>query len=371
VTVSLFSSHAAGESGWVALVGTIWFLTMAYFVARGVRVTANAQWIMSSIECGLLVVFIILGFIHSSNHPHISFSLSWLGFSHFHGFTGSGASFVAGALVAAFYYWGWDVSSNLSEETEDSEETSGAGGLIGVVIVFILFELFTIVINMNVPTHEINSNNANILETLGRVVGGGVGGKLMIIAVALSTIATLETTLIQVTRSLWSMGAEHSLPARLGRLHHQWRTPAFATLCVVVVSLVMFIVASFAPSVNTVLGDAIGAIGLQITIYYGLAGLAAVVGFRLLAFKSPMNFLLMFLLPLLGAVFMIFTFVESLVDGGMNGAEVGIGIGAIVIGIVPLFWYVRKGQSEYLKSKPTLGRSDPQGIVTPDIGTNE
>ncbi len=97
VTLSLFSASAANSHTWaVVVVGSVWFLVMAYFVARGVRITANAQWIMSTIECGFLVVFVILGFIHASNHPHVSFSLSWLGFSHFSGFTGAGSSFVAG-----------------------------------------------------------------------------------------------------------------------------------------------------------------------------------------------------------------------------------------------------------------------------------
>ena len=273
-TLSLFSASAESQTWLVVLVGSIWFLGMAYFVARGVRITANAQWIMSSVECGLLVIFVILGFVHASNHPHVSFSLGWLGFSHFTGFTGAGGSFVAGALIAAFYYWGWDVSSNLGEETHDSEKNSGPGGLIGVIIVFVLFELFTIVINMDVPAKTINGSS-NVLQNLGHIVGGGLGGKLMIIAVSLSTIATLETTLIQVTRSLWSMAQEKTLPARFGQLHPEWHTPVFATAVVAVVSLVIFIVSSFAHSVNQVLGDAISAIGLQIAVYYSLAGLCS------------------------------------------------------------------------------------------------
>ena len=40
--------------------------------------------------------------------------------------------FAAGALIAAFYYWGWDVTSNLNEETSDGRRTTGLGGLIGV-----------------------------------------------------------------------------------------------------------------------------------------------------------------------------------------------------------------------------------------------
>lgn len=356
VTLSLFSASAASHAGWVAFVGSIWFLVMAYFVARGVRITANAQWIMSSIECALLVIFVILGFIHASGHPHVSFSLSWLGFSHFSGFTGSGASFVAGALIAAFYYWGWDVSSNLGEETENSEKNSGQGGLIGVVICFVLFELFTIVINMDVPVKTIDGSG-NVLENLGHVVGGGFGGKLMIVAVALSTIATLETTLIQVTRSLWSMAREKTLPARFGHLHSQWRTPAFATAVVAAISLLLFIVSSFANSVDTVLGDAISAIGLQIAVYYSLAGFAAVVAFRRLAFKSISNVLLMFLFPLIGGIFMAFIFVESLTSGSLSSADIWIGIGAIAIGVIPLAYYAAKG-SPYLQESPTLGRVD-------------
>ena len=357
VTLSLFSASAASHAGWVALVGSIWFMVMAYFVARGVRITANAQWIMSSIEIGLLIVFVILGFIHAAGHPHISFSLSWLGFSHFTGFTGAGASFVAGALIAAFYYWGWDVSSNLGEETENSEKNSGAGGLIGVGICFVLFELFTIIINMNLTPKQIGSST-NVLESLGQVIGGSFGAKLMIVAVALSTIATLETTLIQVTRSLWSMAQEKTLPARLGHLHSEWRTPAFATGVVALISLVLFVVSSFAHSVNTVLSYAISAIGLQIAIYYSLAGFAAVIAFRRVAFQSVGNLVFMFLFPLLGGLFMLWIFIESLTSGSLSSADIWIGIGAILIGLIPLGYYAMKGESPYLHEKPTLGRVD-------------
>ncbi len=353
VTLSLFSSSAASQAGWVALVGSVWFLVMAYFVARGVRITANAQWVMSSVELALLLIFVVLGFVNAPAHPHVSFSMSWLGFSHFSAFNGSGASFVAGALIAAFYYWGWDVSSNLGEETHDSEKSSGAGGMIGVVIVFLLFELFTIVVNMDVPVKTIGSSS-NVLENLGHIVGGGIGGKLMIVAVALSTIATLETTLIQVTRSLWSMASQRTLPARFGVLHADWHTPVFATAVVAAVSVVLFVVSSFANSVSTVLTDAINAIGLQIAIYYSLAGITAAVAFRKLAFSSLSNFLLMLVFPLLGGLFMLYIFIESLIGGSMTTPEIAIGMGAVAIGIIPIAYYAAKG-SAYLRARPTLG----------------
>jgi amino acid transporter len=352
VTLSLFSSSLAGHTWLVTLVGAIWFLVMAYFVARGVRITANAQWIMSSIEVVLLLVFGVIGILHG--HRHVNFSLGWLGFGHF----GSYSGFIGGALIAAFYYWGWDVSSNLGEETSDSEKNSGAGGIIGVVIVFLLFELFTIAINMDMTPKQIASNSGNVLETFGQVVGNSVGAKLMIIAVMLSTIATLETTLIQVTRSLFSMSREQTLPRRFGRLHAQWKTPVFSTAVIVVIALALFVASNLiGGGVDQILTDAIDAIGLQIAVYYSLAGFAAVIGFRRLLLDSLFNFVFMGLFPLLGACFMIWIFVEAIATHYVTNTQIWIGVGALVIGLVPAIYYYLKG-SPYLHEKPTLGRVD-------------
>ncbi len=361
VTLSLFSGSLAGHTWLVTVVGAVWFLVMAYFVARGVRVTANAQWIMSSIEVALLVVFAILGIAHG--HKHVSFSLSWLGFGHF----GSYAGFVGGALIAAFYYWGWDVSSNLGEETSDSEKNSGAGGIIGVIIVFLLFELFTIAINMDMTPSQISNSSSNVLEAFGQVVGHGVGAKLMIIAVMLSTIATLETTLIQVTRSLFSMSREQTLPKPFGKLHPQWKTPAFATAVIVVIALVLFSVSNLiGGSVDNIMSDAIDAIGLQIAVYYSLAGFAAVIGFRRLLLKSLFNFVFMGIFPLFGACFMVFIFIESIATSYVTTVQICIGVGAMAIGVIPAVYYYVKG-SAYLHEKPTLGAVDISQEL-PDVG---
>ncbi len=261
-----------------------------------------------------------------------------------------------GALIAAFYYWGWDVSSNLGEETEDSKKNSGIGGIIGVLIVFVLFELFTICINMTMTQAAIQSNSSNVLEAYGQVIGGGVGAKLMIIAVALSTIATLETTLIQVTRSLFAMAREKTLPSQFGVLHPAWNTPVFATVVVAVVSLIFFALSNLVGSIGTVLSDAISSIGLQIAIYYALAGFAAVVAFRKLLLKSVSNFVLMGAFPLLGAAFMTFIFIKSI--PGLSAVVLWIGLGGMALGIIPIIYYYLKG-SAYLHQRPTLGNVAP------------
>ena len=213
VTLGLFSASAANHPGYVLLVGSVWFLVMVALVIAGVRVTARAQWIMSGVEVAILVLFAILAIVHAASHHVVSFSWSWFGFSHFNGLAG----FAAGGLVAAFYYWGWDVASNLNEEMKDSKRSAGIGGIIGVIIVFALYEIFTIATNLAMPAKTIQANAGDVLAVLGQLVWHGTGGKLMVIAVMLSTIATLETTLIQVTRTLFAMSRERTLPKFFGK----------------------------------------------------------------------------------------------------------------------------------------------------------
>jgi amino acid transporter len=316
---------------------------MALLVLIGIRITAHAQWIMTGIEILVLTVFGIAALVHGG--PAAVFSWSWLwGFGHFGGVKG----FAAAALVAAFYFWGWDVTANLSEETSNSKRNSGFGGLIGVVGVFVLFEIVTIAVNLISTQANITSATAEpVLTVLGNSVWPGAGGKIMVLAVVLSTIATLETTLIQVTRSLFAMGRDRTVPAIFGRTHSRWQTPWFAIAVVVVVSLILFVASQKLGSIGTIMTDAVNAIGLQIAVYYALAGLAVVVAYRKLVFKSVSNAIFVGIWPLAGAIFMGFLFVENCMT--LPGTTIAIGIGALALGLIPMGWYWANG-SEYYRA---------------------
>jgi amino acid transporter len=345
LTLSLFSDDLANNTALATTVGALWFLLMVGLVMAGVTVTARAQWIMTGLEVGLLVVFAVVGFTRVSDGAGADFSWSWFSLDGFGGLAG----FAGGALVAAFYFWGWDVTANLNEETEGRGRRAGFGGLVGVLTVFVLFELFTVLTTMLLTPEEIDGNAGNVLARLGEVVMPGAGGKLLIIAVMLSTIATLETTLIQVSRSLFAMGRDHTLPIAFGRVHPTRRTPVFATGVVAVVSLVLFVVSNFLGTVGNVLSAAISAIGLQIAIYYGLAGLAVVLAYRRVLFRSVSNLVFIGLWPLFGALFMFWIFVEALPT--LDTTTKVVGIGALALGLIPMAWYWAKGAA-YYRTRP-------------------
>ena len=349
MTVTLFAPEQAENVSLITGVGALWFLVMAACVLFGVHVTARAQWIMSVIEVGILVLFAVLMIVRAATSAHAgpSFSWDWLGFQHL---TGQGV-FVSAALVAAFYFWGWDVSANLNEETKDGHKNAGSAGIIGVIIVFLLFEIFTIATLVILPQKTIEEHSANVLSVLGDAVWPGIGGKVLVIAVALSTIATLETTLIQVTRTLFSMGRDNTIPKAFGRIHPKWRTPAFATLVVVGVSIVLFVGSNFVGNVGEIMNNAILSIGIQIAFYYTLAGVAVVVAYRKVLLKSVKNFLLIGLWPAAGAVFMGVMFVMGIMQNFQDDAIVVniLGLGLIVLGVVPIALFYRKARGYYTR----------------------
>ena len=359
MTLALFHQDLADNTALSTVVGAAWFVLMLLVVLGGARLTVRAQLIMSGVELAILALFAVLALFHTGNAR--AFEWSWLGFGHFDGMQG----FASGALIAAFYYWGWDVTSNLSEETRNSRRTTGLAGLIGVGIVFLLFEVFTIAVNVILTSKQIDDNDANVLAVLGEEVWPGWGGKLLIVAVMLSTIATLETTLIQVTRSLFAMGRDRTMPSALGRVHRRWNTPWVAIVVVGAVALMMFIASNALGSVGDILSDAISAIGLQIAVYYGLTGLAVVVAYRKMLLKSPTDFLLGGLWPLLGALFMFWVFVESL--GELSTAAISIGVGGLAVGLIPMLWYWRRGSDYYRPARLDASRTVEADYV-PDGG---
>ncbi len=349
VTLGLASSSLANSTLAVTLVGAAFFLVMVVTVTLGVRISARAQLAMSGVELLLLLLFAILVLANGPTAQGSSFSWSWLSPGSFSGFGGASGGFVAGALVAAFYYSGWDTNANLNEETKEARRTPGISSLIAVVGVFVLFQLFTIGANMNLSGKTMAANSGNVLGVLGQLVWPGTGGKLLIVAVILSAVGTLETSLIQGSRTLFAMGRDRTMPRAFAKVHPSWRTPWVATILLGLVTLVLFALSNFVGSVGTILGDAISAVGLQVVFYYGLAGLSVVVLYRRHLLKSPANLIFMGVWPLLAAVFMFVIMGESV---SSNTTAINIaGFGALALGVIPLAIFWVKG-SEYFHMPP-------------------
>ena len=148
-----------------------------------------------------------------------------------------------------------------------------------------------------------------------------------------ATVGTLETSILQFTRTVFAMGRDNVLPKRYAQLHQTYRTPWLATLLITVLGLLLLLLSSRLSGIKTVIGDSINALSFQIAFYYGLAGLACGWHFRKQALSGLSQFILLFAWPLIGVGFCLYIAVYNL--STYDSITNLIGVGGIAIGILP------------------------------------
>ena len=165
-TVDLIAPQLEKNVALVTTIGCLWFVIVTTITILGVSLTARFQTIMTGIEIISLTVLAVGGLLKfSGSHVH-PFSWSWFAPSGF----GDFKTFMAGMLVATFYYFGWDVSSNLAEETKNSNTAPGYSGVLGMIGVFLLFLLIQCLVQMGMTDKQIADSSANLLPALGNLI---------------------------------------------------------------------------------------------------------------------------------------------------------------------------------------------------------
>ena len=344
-TVFMVSGTIPAATGLLSFVGssatndphTVMFCAMGllilvgFIVVKGIKLASYVQTIITVFEVGVLVAVIVGVLINFQTAPVKPFVLSELSFTAF-----SPATFALGSLTALFFFWGWDVTLNLSEETTQSAANPGKGAVWAMVIALLIFTSFTVATQIALTDQEIQEAGTNIVLALSDKIFPKPFGYLVVLAVLLSTLGTLETTILQFTRTIFAKGRDGVVSPRLAVLHKQWKTPLFATLLIIGIGIVLLIISSFSPTVTEVIDVSVKAIGFQVAFYYGLTGFACAWHFRKEGRKSIVKFLTWFLWPLLSAIFISFVGIYSAFTFDL--ITTAIGLGGIAIGIIPFLY---------------------------------
>ena len=160
----------------------------------------------------------------------------------------------------------------------------------------------------------------------------------------LSTIGTIETQILQFSRSVFAMSRDDMLHPRYAAIHPEWQTPWVATLMIWFLGIILLFSSSYMPSVKSILDSSILAIGFQICFYMSLAGFACAWHYRKQLSAGVTTAISYVLWPLFSALFMVFIAVYSIPT--FDAITVSLGIGGIVVGFIPLWlghWRRQKG----------------------------
>lgn len=330
----------------VTVVGFGWFLVVVGIVLLGIKATANVQRVVTYIQIGGLMLFAVAatvkGLAHPANHPH----WSWLWPAGSNGLRG----FVAGAIVTVFYYWGWDISANLSEETVDRARAPGLSGLLGMVIILTLFLTTAFGIQLLMPLDAINASGSDLLVAFANAALQRPWGDVAIIVIIISTLGGLEAGLVQASRTVYAMGRDGVLDARLACLSRRFLTPWNATLAIGSVSILLFILAGTSSSINRLLSDSINAIGVAVAMYYGLSAIACALYYRFANRGDAALFWLRCGWPLVSALFVFGVAIAQVVFAGFRANATVLSL--LFLGLIPMLYYRRTIASDYYREPP-------------------
>jgi amino acid transporter len=324
-----------------AIVGGLWFAAVATLTILGVHLAASFQKVMTTIEAIALLILAIAAFLKFSAAPQNAFSLNWfspLAFGNFQ-------TFMAGMLVAVFYYFGWDVSSNVAEETQDSNAAPGNSGIIGMIGIVILFMLIQVTVQMGMTAEMVEKNSANLFAAFGDAILPRPWGQIAVLAVLLSTVGTIETQMTQCARTLFSMGRDRVIHEKFAEIHPRFQTPWLAGLVITVLALFLMILSSSSESIGAVMQSLISAIGVMVSFYYGMSGLACAYYYRKILRRNKKIFFMRGIWPVSSAIFLLILAVMQFPTLGWSVSL--LTIGAIAIGCLPMVYYRLKYRSPF------------------------
>jgi amino acid transporter len=328
-TLLLIAPDHILSPGWVTFVAAIWLSLIAATTLKGIKPASYLQMLMTGIEVFILLVIVIAAIIRFASMPAHVFSLSWLSITQF-----TPTLFATGALTAVFLYWGWDVTLNLNEETKNASHIPGKGAFWSVMIIILLFVCFSIAVLLSLTDSEIKASETNVLFAIANKLFPKPWSYLAVLSVLLSTIGTLETSILQFTRTLFALGRDKVLHPRHAKLHQTWNSPWVATLVIWLVGMALLLLSSNFSTVALIIKDSVNSIGFQVAFYYSLTGFACAWYYRTM-WQSISELFLYIIWPFTSSLFLIFIACFSIPT--FDNITLLVSLGGMLFGFVPLY----------------------------------
>jgi amino acid transporter len=267
-TLELVAPQLAQEPHWVAGVGAVWIVASTVLLYVGLRPTALVTFAALAFEMLVLCAAAVASYVV----PHAPPAATASGHS---GIPLTFAGFVTAMTLGIWMSDGWEVSASTSEEIDDDARASGRGGIVGLIVTTLVL-IFCMVAFLHLGTPRgFADNSADSLEYVSRLLGGGAWRLLIVVTVMVSTLSTLWTTILYLSRSLYAMGRDRVLPRILGRLDAR-SEPLWALGVVAVMTTICQLITGYSPTANAQLNIVVTASSVFLGLLFVLSAAATV-----------------------------------------------------------------------------------------------
>ncbi|MGW2743952.1 amino acid permease [Streptomyces sp. NPDC001450] len=368
-----------GESRlWTTVAGIVWIAVLTAICYVGIGFSAAVQRWLLCLEVLMLALFAVAALVrvYSSSPPATAIHVSASWFNPFE--VSSARALTSGVLAGVFIYWGWDTAFAVNEETVDSTRIPGRAAVLATVLLLVMYGLVSTSAQAfaGVGASGIGLGNPNnsddVFSGLGDAVFGShetglVLSRLLILMVLTSALASAQTTILPLARTVFSMAVHKALPARFARIHRRFLTPTWATIGMGAVSIALLVLlTSFS---QNIVADSIDSVGLAIAFQYGVTGFACLWYYRKVLTRSVRDMVFKGVFPALGGLSMLLLFLyatfvvyanprygSTSVDLPLIGPTGGVtvlGLGALLVGLL-LMPLATRGHTVALKLQRSL-----------------
>jgi amino acid transporter len=295
--LAVFGSNATSK-WWNCLIAVGLCAVMIVIAVVGIKLTARTQVTMAVIEYVILLGFAIWG-LHAVLGHHAGTVPITSGWFSVRGIGGKG-SLSGGLLAAIFMYSGWEGSVYVNEESKRRSINPGRAAITATVILAAIY-CFAVLGLQGAVSSKIMQNSASPVIAIAQSLGGSGWSKVMALAIALSTIATVGTGILIAARLTYAMAGRRVLPEFLGSVSPRFSTPANSTVVCGVLLLLVACLYLLVTSLQNAFSNAVDVTAELAILIYGLTTLATIVFYRRRVFAGVGNALTLGILPL-GAI---------------------------------------------------------------------
>jgi amino acid transporter len=303
----------AANQAFVMVLAVGLILLMTWICVIGTDLSGRLQTVLNIAQVIALIIFAVVAIARGASGNGLpgaqTPTLEWL-----NPFAAGTAALSAGLLLGVFAYWGWESAVNLNEETTDSASTPGRAAIVSTLILLATYLGVAVAVLMLVGPAFLADNAGEeemVFALIAREALGGWGW-IVLLAVAMSAVASTQTTIIPASRTALSMARRTAIPAYFGQISAKHRTPAVSTWWVALIAIAWYVLVSFIS--ENALFDSLTALSLLIAFYYSLTGIACAIYYRRLLLRSAKAFVLIGLGPVIGAIMLIWLLGLSVVE---------------------------------------------------------
>jgi len=223
---------------------------LAYIIAYlGIKPSIRSEYIVSIIEITILLIFIIFSFAYNAkNMSLMPFTLKGTFSS---SLIGRLAAISGGLIFSITYFMGFEVSTQLGEESKEPNKNIPNSTFISTLIMGILYILSTYAILLNIG-YSYNSIDNFVSQAQGEGVNpvfllmrkylGLFGLTIFSIITLISVFGCYLATLNATSRMIYGMSKEGLMPSKLKVTHKKFKSPINALTVSTLMSIIAIII---------------------------------------------------------------------------------------------------------------------------------